>query len=64
MGVSLNLSFAVKSIFRKSLPQTTEIARVYAGFSPVRPDGSLRFLQPLVVDTTPHNYILCFSFFS
>jgi hypothetical protein len=60
MGVSLRFSFAVKTIFKNLLRELAEIARVYAGFSPVRSAGRNRFLPPLVVQPTLYNYILCF----
>jgi len=43
------------------LRESTEIALVYAGFSPVRPVGVCASLQPMVASARQHNYILCFS---
>ena len=46
--------------FAKILRETAEIARFYAGFSPVLPDSTGKNLQRVVVHRTPHNYLLCF----
>jgi hypothetical protein len=60
MGVSPRFPYTVKSIFENNLWESAEIARVYAGFSPVRRYGIFLFLQRLVVHHAAHNYILCF----
>jgi hypothetical protein len=48
-GVSLKCTFGVKYILKNSFGKTTEIGGVYAGFSPVQPDGRKGFHQLVVV---------------
>jgi len=55
------MTFCVKGIFQVFLWKTAEIVGVYAGFSPVRPDGNGSLLLPLVFELSMHNYILCVS---
>jgi hypothetical protein len=56
-GVSLKCTFAVKYILKNSFRRTTEISRVYAGFSPVLPDGRKQFHQRVVVTEANSNNI-------
>src|SRR5215469_6150629 len=60
-GVSLEGLFLVKSIFAFFLPETSEIVRFYAMFSPVRANGPHTIQQPLVFCFCFDNYRLCFG---
>ena len=62
MGVWLEFTFAVKSIFRYFMLATPEIVRVYAVFSPVLPYKPPRNPQPLAFLLASHNYMLCFAY--
>src|SRR5208337_1164614 len=62
MGVWLEFTFAVKSIFRYFMTGTPEIDRVYAVFSPVLPDTPLENPPPLGLSSPSHDYMLCYAY--
>ena len=62
MGVWLEFTFAVKSIFSYFMSATPEIVPVYGVFSPVLPYKPFGNPQPLAFLLPPHNYMLCFAY--